>query len=148
MLMTCLITFHISSVTMFAEDSTIVVSDPNVDMLHKKLNDVLDEFSAWCDRNKLILNTTKTTHMNFYNRRSCMLQNVKFCNKRKFLGVVLDAGLSWTSHIDIVCKKLNQAYFAVLHMKNIFDQKALTNMYYLLAYSHISFSILYSWFGY
>ena len=128
---------------MFADDSTIVVSDPNADMLHKKINDVLDEFSTWCDRNKLILNTTKTTHMNFYNRRPCLLQNFKFCNKSKFLGVVLDADLSWKSQIDIVCKKLNQAYFAVLHMKNIFDQKALINMYYSLAYSHISFSILY-----
>ena len=82
------------SVTKFADDSTIVLSDPNVDMLHKNLNDVLDVFFAWCNNNKLILNTTKTTHMNVCNRRPCLLQNFKFCNRSKFLGVVLDADLN------------------------------------------------------
>ena len=126
------------SVKMFADNSTIIVSGLNVNMLNKKLNDVLDEFSAWCDRNKLILNSTKTTHVNFYNRRPCLLQNFKFCNKSKFLGVVLDADLYRKSQIDIVCKELNRAYIAFLHMKNIFDQKSLINMCYSLTYSHIS----------
>ena len=47
------------------------ISDPNVDNLNNKITDVLDAFTAWCDRNKLILNTTKTTYINFYNRKPC-----------------------------------------------------------------------------
>ena len=130
------------TLTMFADDSTITVADSDTDMLYKKIANVLDEFSAWCDRNKLILNSSKTTHINFYNRKPCILDNFKFCTKSKFLGIVLDADLSWQSQIDQVCKKLNQAYFAILQMKNIFDIKALLNIYYALAYSHISFSIM------
>lgn len=135
---------HIKSgtVTMFADDSTITVTDSNVESLNNKITDVLDTFTAWCDRNKLILNTSKTTYVNFYNRKPCPLLNFNFSNQSKFLGVVLDADLSWRSQIDIVCKKLNQAYFAIIQLKNVCDNTGLLNIYYSLAYSHISFSIM------
>lgn len=129
-------------VTMFADDSTIAVTDPNVDNLNNKITDVLDAFTAWCDRNRLILNTTKTTYINFYNRKPCPLQNFNFSSQSKFLGIVLDADLSWRSQIDIICKKLNQAYFAIIQMKNVCEKTGLLNIYYSLAYSHISFSIM------
>ena len=127
---------------MFADHSTIAVTDPNVDNLNNKITDALDTFTAWCDRNKLILNTTKTTYINFYNRKPCPLQNFNFSSQSKFLGVVLDADLSWTSQIDIICKKLNKAYFAIIQMKNVCDITGLLNIYYSLAYSHINFSII------
>ena len=34
-------------VTMFTDDTTIAVTDPNVDNLNNKITDVLDAFTAW-----------------------------------------------------------------------------------------------------
>ena len=94
----------IDIVTMFADDSTITVTDPNEDILNNKIT-MLAAFTTWWDSNKLILKTSKTSYINFYNRKPCRLQNFNFSSQCEFL-VVLDADLSWRFQIDIVCKKL------------------------------------------
>ena len=59
----------------------------------------------------------------------------------KFLDTY-DNEFSWETHIDYLSKKLNNAYYAILHLRNTLSEETLLNVYYALAYSHISLSIL------
>lgn len=133
-------------VTMFADDMTISVSAETVEEVQMKAEQAICDLSAWCDRNKLILNKNKTVIMNFHIRKSLPsdfeISNIKVSNESKFLGAYLDPTLSWDIHIENICKKLNKAYFGILQLRDTLDERGLLNVYYSLAYSHISLNIL------
>lgn len=142
---------HISHgrVTMFADDTTITVASKCLEELQQKVATIIDEVNSWCQRNRLILNNDKTVCLNF-NIHKPIPHNLTFNNNlnisdsTKFLGTHLDPQLTWTLHTDHVCNKLNSAYFAILQMKSSLDVNGLLNIYYALAYSHMSLNIL-SW---
>lgn len=69
-------------------------------------------------------------------------ENIMLSDSAKLLGTLLDSKLSWYRHIDHVCSQLNKAYFAILQLKSTLDKAGLINIYYSMAYSHISFNIL------
>lgn len=135
-------------VTMYADDTTISISAGNVHEVQMKAEQVVTELSAWCERNRLILNENKTVIMNFHIRKSLPpdfnIMNIKISQETKFLSNFLDPTLSWDIHIDNICKKLNKAYFGILQMKDILSETDLLNIYYTLAYPHMSLNIL-SW---
>lgn len=133
-------------VTMFADDTTISTTASSVEEIQSQAENIIDILGAWCDSNKLILNAKKTVLMNFHIRRSLptnvKILDVELEDEIKYLGTVLDSRLSWDNHIDTVCKKLNKAYFGILQMKDTLDENGLLNIYYALAYSHISLNIM------
>lgn len=126
---------------MYADDTTVTVSAGNPDELYNKVQIVRNEMITWCDRNKLILNVNKTVFMNFNLRRPVVLPGITLSNCSKFLGLLVDSNLTWEEHINHVCSKLNQAYFALLQLKESLNESGLVNVYYALAYSHLSLNI-------
>lgn len=66
------------------------------------------------------------------------MTGISISNCSKFLGILVDRNLSWEEHINYVCSKLNQAYFAILQLKENLNEAGLVNVYYALAYSHLS----------
>nr|CAH7756525.1 unnamed protein product [Callosobruchus chinensis] len=53
------------AVIMFADDTTITVSGYALNDFQSNINIAMDEFSAWCQRNRLILNENKTVINNY-----------------------------------------------------------------------------------
>ena len=109
----------------------------------------MNDFIAWCQRKRLILNTQKTVGVNFYNRRPITAINIATGNisipltdNIKYLGTTIDANLSWSTCIDKLCSKLRSSYFAILNLKDSFDEQTVINTYYSLCYSHISIIII------
>lgn len=134
-------------VTMFADDTTITVSAQTPEELAEKVTLACNELDTWCQRNQLILNDKKTVYINFHSRKGLtpaflIDNNINVSQKVKFLGTWLDNKLSWNDHIDFVCNKLSSAYFAILQMKTVLDTNGLLNIYYALAYSHLSLNII------
>lgn len=135
---------------LYADDTTLAADGESPTELAYKLNRLAENFTLWCKKNSLILNSTKTVVMQFSSRNQLTSQfTVKverevICSSAvtKFLGVMLDSNLSWTSNIDTVCKKLNSAYYAILQLKNTLYPKQLLQVYYSLVYSHISYHIV------
>ena len=62
---------HISQgkIFMYADDSTIIISDPDPSILRNKVSTVLEEFNQWCYNNRLIINRDKTVLVEFYCRQ-------------------------------------------------------------------------------
>lgn len=136
------------TLVLYADDSTIIVSGKTMDELESNLNKVCDEFSMWCNRNRLIINSAKTVAMQFYNRRCTndmqILVNgatINFQESTKVLGVMVDANMGWKSHIEYVCGRLKSCFFVLLQLKQFLDLSTLKNIYYALAYSVISYNI-------
>ena len=104
---------------MYADDTAISICASTPEELYIKIGYVCEAMSAWCQRNRLILNEKKTKYINFNFRRPLTENLIPFSASIKYLGTYLDSNLSWTCHVDHVCKQLNKAYYAILQMKYI-----------------------------
>ena len=139
-------------VTMYADDTTVVVAADSLDRLCEITSSVCNDMEMWCKRNGLILNIDKTVYMNMFIRNTFCQDtyeknmNINLSNKVKFLGTQIDPQLSFSNHIDHVCAKLNSAYFALLSLKSCLDEDGLLSVYYSLAYSHMTYNVV-SWGG-
>lgn len=136
-------------VTMFADDTTVTVIADNQQQLVSIIGCVLDEFSAWCQRNRLILNENKSTAIQYYIRKAspveaCLNKFIQFSDQTKFLGSYIDNRLTWDEQVEHTCKKLSKAHYAIKNMKDSLNESGLLNIYYAMAYSHIALNII-SW---
>lgn len=135
---------------LYADDTTIGISTSSADELSLIGNNLLNNFQTWCSSNRLLVNPLKTHYLVFHKRRlvpdlSFQLndQNLSKQENCKFLGLIIDEQLTWSAHIEHVAGKLNSAYFALINLQNILNQKQLLNIYYALAYSHLRYMIIY-----
>lgn len=135
-------------VVMFADDTSMLLSARNPVELQDKINSILLSYQDWCHSNTLILNIGKTECVYFSQRRSPPENLIKeiptenFSTTVKFLGTVIDNSLCWEEQITHTCKKIKNAYFALRQLKGVFNIKSLLNVYYALAYSHLSYNIV------
>ena len=60
----------------------------------------------------------------------------------KFVGHVLDDKLTWSGHIEHICKKLATANFAINSSKNFLPLKIRRTLYFSLFDSHLNFGSL------
>lgn len=130
--------------TLFADDTTVVLTGDSSLEVIEKCNYVIDEFQAWCHRNKVILNVSKTVSIRFFIRNNNLPEEelLNCVNETKFLGIHIDGALSWNVQIEFICDKLSKAYYAIKQMKVLLDKNELLNLYYALAFSHISYNII------
>ena len=141
----------------FADDTTLFLTDCNVENLYRRGNIELKNLYTWLCTNKLSLNINKTKYIIFRSpQRHKKLEHYKLkllgkeiervgndmTNKSiKFLGVHMDEHLTWKSHISYVNKKMSQALFAINQTKNFLPTDAKLSLYYTLVYPHLSYGI-------
>ena len=86
--------------------------------LESKLNKGLKELHTWLIVNRLSLNIEKTNFVVFhpYNKQLKRTITQKIQKKGitekdavKYIGIMIDSGLRWKSHLDILSKKLSRA---------------------------------------
>lgn len=135
------------NITMYADDTTIVVRATDLGELELKIERVRCMMNAWCKKNDLILNGEKTVYMNIFNRKPIpdnftLRQSINFSEKTKFLGIHIDQHLSFEHHIQHVCSKLNSAFYAILKLKHTLDEGGLLSVYYALAYSFMADNVM------
>ena len=132
---------------LYADDTSIVVSARTEYELISKLESAADQFKAWCDNNKLIVNVNKTTCLKFsntiHNNISFKFNNVLInsLNNTKFLGVLVDSLFNWKKHAEFILNKLNSAYFAILQLRSLLNKNALISIYYSLVYTYLTYGV-------
>ena len=106
-----------ASTYLYADDTAVMVSDKNVQVIELKLNQVIETIHRWFCANRLKVNIGKTKSMLFrspYRPRDENLllffgqEPVEHVSTFKYLGVYLDPSLSFRDHIEYVVKKVRQ----------------------------------------
>ena len=142
----------------FADDTTMYVSDHDVNTLYKKAQIETNNLFNWFCANKLSLNPGKTKYIVLRpQHRQCDLNKYtllvngsplnrigKNCKETsiKFLGIYIDESLSWKPHISHVNSKISRALFSIKQLKNTFPSSSLLTLYFALIHPHIMYGNL------
>ena len=132
---------------MFADDTTLVFKDKDIDLLIAKVNEDLSSAENWFAENKLSLNIKKTKYMLFDKSRSRNRDfEVYICNKvlervksKKFLGITFDEKLAWKEHINVIISKLNSCLGISRRARPYLNRAYLMIIYHSLMQSHINY---------
>ena len=123
---------------MYADDTHLTYANKDVNIIQSCLNEDLLNISKWLIANKLTLNMTKTEFMLIGSRQkpntltTSPVLNINGApiNQRstsKSLVVLIDANLSWGSHIERLAKKLASRIAAIKRIRqllfNLFPQQ-------------------------
>ena len=138
-----------SSASHFADDTSIIYTSKNPKTLETNINFDLKSVSEWLKSNRLSLNARKTKLLLFrskcskiqFENISIKIQGVKLspCKYVKYLGVLIDANLSWDYHISELSKKLSLANGIIMKLRHYAPQSALISVYYAIFYSHLNY---------
>ena len=96
----------------FADDTTLLASHRNLKYLRFCVATDLSSVPDWFRANKLTLNIDKTAMMLFRKNSTTVAlkitlngETIPQVHATKFLGVLLDYRMSWSTHVDVIRKK-------------------------------------------
>ena len=141
---------------LFADDTTILYSSPDIVSKIPMINRELSEVSNWFKANKLSVNATKTNYMIMGTQHMTSMEDqsvsnvdiildktkLKRVDKTKFLGVTIDENLSWKNHIDGITKTISRNIGMINKLKFIIPERILRTLYCTLVLLYINYGIL------
>lgn len=138
--------------TMYADDTSIIISDKNDDRLNHNSVTLLTKISEWFATNHLYLNIEKTNWIRFHNRQKTVFPlNLKIntnilpiANEVKFLGIYLDEGLNFKSHCEHLISSINIETYKFRNLRTVLTERQMVCLYYALIESRLRYG-LYFW---
>lgn len=135
--------------TIYADDTTLLFSDNDLNALHAKATIELFKVNSWICANDLNLNTTKTKCMSFKNRSMKFAiptitlngQIIECVRSMKFLGVIIDEHLNWAIHINHICLILSKIIGILYKIRFNLTPAAMISIYYTLFYSRMIYCV-------
>ena len=92
---------------LFANDTTLTLSNGSLRELEKSVNSELTSIVAWMQTNKLTINFEKTNFILFGDKNQkhnmnifCSQQTISQVDSVKYLGILIDSKLTWISHLE------------------------------------------------
>ena len=68
-------------------------------------------------------------------------QNFLDVKSTKFLGVIIDANLTWKDHIDYISTKISKNIGIIKKARKLFDNKTLLTLYYSFIFPYFNYCI-------
>ena len=136
---------------LFADDSNLFASSPDINILTRNINIDLQSLSEWCKTNRLSLNTDKTFYIVFHKKsqkvpNNITLQiygkNITAKQTTKFLGMTIDSLLNWHNHIGTIVNRLRSSNYILNRLKHLLPITSLKSLYYSLVHPHITYGII------
>lgn len=135
---------------LFADDTTLILSDKNFSSLTERTNSELNNISQWAVKNRLTINTDKTDSMIFSNRPyppnedlvKLGPSNIHPKQSCKFLGVYIDDRISFSSHINQITNKLSKSAGILYRIRDCLTPQARLSFYYSFVYPYLSYNII------
>ena len=135
---------------MFADDTTVLASHKNLNVLIDTLNVELSKISTWFKCNKLSLNISKTNFMHFQTTSTnadiaihydIRIDGLPLQKKdyTKFLGITIDKQLTWNQHIDNVSSQIAKGIGILYRIKHLLPQRSLLMLYNSLVLPYINY---------
>ena len=126
---------------LYADDTLVYCSANNINELQECTQKCVTAIKEWYDSNRLVTNASQSSIMVVTTKQRedfNNLLNIDVCigadrldqrNCIDYLGVQLDAHLTWNSQIDAVCKKLVFAIFRLGRIRNVIAPNIMLRMY-------------------
>lgn len=139
------------AITLYADDTSFVVSDSSDDVLEGRCGLDLERMLGWYSDNLLYLNVAKTHYMRFHNyQRECTSLSlaiggspVSRVESAKFLGVQIDQHLNWKDHCKGVCSNLNSSCYLFKNLRNVLTLGQLIMFYHAQVGSRLRYAIIF-----
>ena len=147
-------TSNVLEFILFADDTTILYSHPNIDNQINCINEELKEVSNWFKANKLSVSASKTNYMILGTPH--MVSNINELDENvildstalervshtKFLGVLIDDCLTWKNHIDCVSKTISRNIGVMNKLKHFVPTRVLHTLYCTLVLPYLNYGKL------
>lgn len=126
---------------LYADDTTVSVRAESPEELARRMCEARSRVQEWFSTNRLALNDAKTSSMVF-SLRDHNISEFELCNSVRFLGVTLDTGLTWQTHVDVLAGRLRKSVFVLRSLSNSVSQGTLRAAYFALCHALMSYAIL------
>ena len=135
----------------FADDTNLLYGSdskkPRNKNIIRNLNKDLKSLNHWLLANKISLNSTKTELIIFRNKKTKIPKldirlngtKLKETDNVKYVGIIFDKNLSFSSHIGIMNAKLKRANNLIAISRHYLSQELLLQIYYGQFYSHLTY---------
>ena len=142
------------STNLFADDTCLSLSGNNLQELNRQCNVESGLVENWFRANKLTTNSKKASKFllsRYNNIRANRISSfrIKMGNIElervksvKYLGVMLDEGVTWSEQIDFLATKLSRSAGIFSKLRYYLNTKVLIEMYHALFNSHLQYAIL------
>ena len=99
----------------------------------------MKQLESWFLSNNLIINTGKTKAILFQgngtsssHRPSLYFNNIEitYTSNLKFLGINITDNLSWPTHIQYLCQRLNKVLYLIKSLRDSVSKPILRNKYF------------------
>ena len=129
----------ILDIHLFADDTSIFISNKNVEELETIVNSELVNISDWLISNKLTLNVSKSNFIIIHppqRKRNKQVtikingENLEEKSHTKYLGVLIDKNLNWKAHIHHINLKLDKGFGMIAKIRHFIPSSVLRNIYY------------------
>ena len=138
--------------TLFADDTRLMLADKNLDILETKVNEKIQYVDYWLRKYKLSLNYSKTNFLLIdkhphkkVNVNFVICPNDKFLKRSstvKYLGLLIDDPLNWSSHIQHLSHQLARLSGIFYRLRNYVKKETLCMVYHSLVNSIIQYGII------
>ena len=132
----------------YADDTTLFSKGNNLDDLIDLTNNELVKIDKWVCANKLSLNINKTALSICSTKavtdvRRVKIRNVEInlVNNFKFLGIIIDSNLSFSSHYQNICNKTSRSSSVLSKLGSYVPQPILRKLYQTMIYPHLNYGI-------
>ena len=135
---------------LFADDTNIFYEAETPEKLESVINKELKHLHTWLIVNRLSLNIEKTNFVVFRPYNKPLKHNITLKiqknaisekNHVKYLGIMIDAGLTWQAHIDTISNKLSRATGLLYKIRPYVNIQILKMLYYSLIFSHLNYAV-------
>jgi len=134
----------------FADDTTAIFDAQNADYVVEVVNGELAKVNEWLSANRLSLNINKTCYMVLTDKKVVLPgvhidgKSINRVDTAKFLGITLDERLSFTPHVEHLCKRISSAIGMLKRVSLLLPVNVRLKLYYAMIYSRVSYGVI-SW---
>ena len=134
---------------LFADDTSILLANKNLDELEQVVNSKLGKVTIWLLANELSLNVSKSNFLLISSRKDNRSINIKINDKypkqenyTKYLGVIIDNKINWKLHIKQINLKLSKGIGVLYKVRHLVPKQSLKCLYSSYIQCHVLYGIL------
>lgn len=131
----------------YADDIALVYSSNNTESLVQNINTDMDRLYKWFTRHHLTLNVNKTKYMILSSTAQTFDiwyngERIEPVKTFRYLGIVIDDGLTWKPHIQYLMKKISPIAGLFRKISLVCPKYILKSIYHSLFESHLIYGLV------